>query len=131
LNIQLSVSIGVRRSYGAATFRGVSYSVTSRDRDGRDVFDSEDLSELVTIVDELEVHRRLRRPVSVRHNELRVTLTALPSGRLVLHADDKPDQYMIDTAPDRVALELFCALARGNVARLMGERWKPYAPYCS
>jgi hypothetical protein len=132
LNIQLSVSIDVRRSRGpVVTFRGVSYSVTSRRHDGRDVFDSEDVSALAEMFDELDVHPRLRRPLSVRHNEIKITLTALPTGRLVLQADGEPDQYMIDAAADRVAVELLYAVARGNVARLMAERWKPYAAYCS
>jgi hypothetical protein len=132
LNIQLSVSIDVRRSAGAVLpFRGVSYSVTSRRHDGRDVFDSEDVSALAEMFEELDVHPRLRRPMTVRHNEIKIALTALPSGRLVLHSDCEPDQYMIDAAPDRIAVELLCAVARGNVARLMAERWKPYAAYCS
>jgi hypothetical protein len=122
---------GVRRSQGTATLRVVSYSVTSRRHDGRDVFDSEDMSALAEVFDELDVHPRLRRPMSVRHNELKITLIALPSGRLVLQFDAHPDQHMIDAAPDRMMVELLCALARGNVARLMGERWRPYAAYCS
>ena len=88
--------------------------------------------EITLMVEQMpDGHPRLRRPVSVRHNELMITLTALPSGRLVLQSDREPDQHMIDAAPDRVVLELLCAVARGNVARLLAERWRPYAAYCS
>jgi hypothetical protein len=109
----------------------VSYSVSSRRQDGRDVFDSEDVSALVEVVDELEVHPRLRRPVSVHHNELKISLTAFPNGCLLLWADERPDQYMREGAPDDLVLQLFCALARGNVARLLAEQWRPTVAYCS